>query len=412
MAATMHPSGQGSPPPSLPPLEQEVRVTFRYPVRFTHGLLRPDNGVLRDAVAEQAGRPLLFVVDAGVVEHHPRLLDDIRAYADRHGLALAGDPLVVPGGELSKNDPAVIEGIRAAIDARGVCRHSHVVAVGGGAVIDMAGFAAATAHRGVRMVRVPTTVLAQNDSAVGVKNGINAFGKKNSVGSFAPPAAVLCDSHFLTTLSDRDWRAGISEAIKVALVKDAAFFEWLEGHAESLRRRDGEAMQRLIHRCAELHLDHIANSGDAFEQGSSRPLDFGHWAAHKLEQLSDYELRHGEAVAVGIAIDATYSMLTGLLSHADRGRIVTLLLKLGLPVHTPELELEDGSRPAFLAGRDEFREHLGGRLTVMLLTGIGRGIEVHELADRAVLDAVNMLSLETEEGSNGFAARHVSAHSA
>ncbi len=408
----MNPEGQGSSTLSLPPLEQEVRVAFRYPVRFTHGLLRLDNAVLRDAVAQEIDRPLLFVIDDGVVEHHPKLLGDIRAYADRHGLILAGDPLIVPGGEVSKNDPAVVESVRTAIDARGVCRHSHVVAVGGGAVIDMAGFAAATAHRGVRLVRVPTTVLAQNDSAVGVKNGVNAFGKKNSLGSFAPPAAVLCDSHFLTTLSDRDWRAGISEAIKVALVKDGDFFAWLEAHADDLRRRDGEAMQRLIHRCAELHLDHIANSGDAFEQGSSRPLDFGHWAAHKLEQLSDYQLRHGEAVAVGIAIDATYSVLTGRLPEADRRRIVSLLLRLGLPVHTPELELEQDGRRAFLAGRDEFREHLGGRLTVMLLTGLGRGIEVHELADREILEAVDMLSLETEEGSDDLAAGHVSAHPA
>ena len=408
----MNPEGHRSSTPSLPPLEQEVTVTFRYPVRFTRGLLRLDNDLLRHAVAGEIDRPLLFVIDAGVVEHHPTLLDDIRAYAQRHGLTLAGDPMIVPGGEVSKNDPSVVESIRAAIDARGVCRHSHVVAVGGGAVIDMAGFAAATAHRGVRLVRVPTTVLAQNDSAVGVKNGINAFGKKNSLGSFAPPAAVLCDSDFLTTLSDRDWRAGISEAIKVALVKDGEFFAWIEAHADDLRRRDGDAMQRLIHRCAELHLTHIATSGDAFEQGSSRPLDFGHWAAHKLEQLSDYELRHGEAVAVGIAIDATYSVLTGLLRDADRRRIVSLLLRLGLPVHTPELDLEKQGRRAFLAGRDEFREHLGGRLTVMLLTGLGRGVEVHELSDHEILEAVDMLALETEEGSDDFAAGHVSAHSA
>ena len=132
MAATMNPQGQTGSTLSLPPLEQEVRVTFRYPVRFTRGLLRLDNHLLRNAVAQEIDRPLLFVVDAGVVEHHPTLLDDIRAYADRHGLLLAGDPMGVPGGEVSKNEPTVVESIRAAIDARGVCRHSHVVAVGGG----------------------------------------------------------------------------------------------------------------------------------------------------------------------------------------------------------------------------------------------------------------------------------------
>lgn len=405
----MHRLEQGC---SLPPLEQELRVTFRYSVRFTRGLLRPENGVLRDAVAGEVARPLLFVVDAGFAEHHAELVEDIRRYSHAHSLELAGDPLIVPGGETSKNDATVVESIRAAIDARGVCRHSHLVAVGGGAVIDAAGFAAATAHRGVRMVRVPTTVLAQNDSAIGVKNGVNAFGRKNWLGTFAPPAAVLCDFEFLRTLSDRDWRAGIAEAVKVALVKDAAFFEWLEAHAANLRAREDESMQRLIHRCAELHLDHIANSGDPFEQGSSRPLDFGHWAAHKLEQLSDYDLRHGEAVAVGIALDATYSTLKGLLPEADRRRIIALLLAVGLPVHTAELELADAGRRMFLAGRDEFREHLGGRLTVMLLEGIGRGFEVHELDEGRILRAAEMLSLETEERPDGFAPGNVSAHAA
>ena len=186
----------------------------------------------------------------------------------------------------------------------------------------MVGYAAATAHRGVRLIRVPTTVLAQDDSAVGVKNGINAFGKKNFVGSFAPPHAVLNDFDLLLTLQDRDWRAGISEAMKVALLKDAPFFAWIEHHAGDLTDRSLPAMAQLIHRSAELHLNHIATSGDPFELGSSRPLDFGHWAAHKLEQLSNHALRHGEAVAIGIALDSTYSYLTGSLAHADWRRII------------------------------------------------------------------------------------------
>src|SRR5262249_47001338 len=156
--------------------------------------------------------------------------------------------------------------------------------------------AAATAHRGIRLVRVPTTTLSQCDSGVGVKNGINAFNKKNFIGTFAPPFAVINDFQLLTTLGPRDKRAGYAEAVKVACVRDAPFFEALEHDARSLDEFEPHAMRRLIRRCAEIHINHIVNGGDPFESGSARPLDFGHWAAHKLEHLSDFRIRHGEAV--------------------------------------------------------------------------------------------------------------------
>jgi 3-dehydroquinate synthase len=242
-------------------------------------------------------------------------------------------------------------------------------------------------------------VLSQDDSAVGVKNGINAFGKKNFVGSFAPPHAVLNDYELLLTLHDRDWRAGISEAVKVALLKDAAFFAWIEHHARDLADRSLTAMAHLIHRSAELHLNHIATSGDPFELGSSRPLDFGHWAAHKLEQLSHHELRHGEAVAIGIALDSTYSYLTGSLPHADWRRIVELFERVELPIWHPDMATPgSGGRPAVLAGLEEFREHLGGRLTVMLLERIGSGFDVHELDEAVLLEASDLLRRRVEGG--------------
>jgi 3-dehydroquinate synthase len=282
--------------------------------------------------------------------------------------------------------------IHRAIHEYGIDRHAYVLAVGGGALLDMVGYAAATAHRGVRLLRVPTTVLSQNDSGIGVKNSVNAFGKKNFLGTFAPPFAVFNDFTFLTTLSDRDWRAGISEAIKVALLKDATFFAFLEEHATALVERDMTAMQWLVYRCAQLHLEHIATSGDPFELGSSRPLDFGHWAAHKLEQLSNYELRHGEAVAIGLALDATYAHLIGLLPKADWRRILDLIVAVGLPLHVQELDMSalDGT-PAILSGMEEFREHLGGRLTIMLLEGIGSGIEVHEMDSGLILASMARL---------------------
>jgi 3-dehydroquinate synthase len=391
----------GIAPQALAGIDQEVVVTFRYPVLFTRALFAPDNPTLRDVVQAAGRARLLVVVDEGVAEAHPALVGDVQRYCAAHAgvLDLPAAPLVVPGGEAIKNEAGPVSQIRAAIEVHGVDRHSYVVAIGGGAVLDAVGYAAATAHRGVRLIRVPTTVLSQDDSAVGVKNGINAFGKKNFVGSFAPPHAVLNDFDLLLTLQDRDWRAGISEAVKVALLKDAPFFEWIEDHAHDLCDRSLPAMAHMVHRSAELHLDHIATSGDPFELGSSRPLDFGHWAAHKLEQLSHNELRHGEAVAVGIALDSTYSYLTGSLRHADWRRIIELFETVELPIwHADMATPGSAGRPAVLAGLEEFREHLGGRLTVMLLERIGSGFEVHELDEAVLLEASDLLRRRIEGG--------------
>jgi 3-dehydroquinate synthase len=393
--------GNGSGRDGLADIDQEVVVTFRYPVKFTHGLLDPLNRTLRDVVVADDRARLLVVIDEGVADAHPTMTDDVAVYCAAHAdtLELTAPPLVVPGGEAIKNQAGPVDEIRAAIDVHGVDRHSYVVAIGGGAMLDAVGYAAATAHRGVRLIRVPTTVLAQDDSAVGVKNGINAFGKKNFVGSFAPPHAVLNDFDLLITLSERDWRAGISEAVKVALLKDARFFSWIEQHAGDLSARSLPAMAKLVHRSAELHLNHIATSGDPFELGSSRPLDFGHWAAHKLEQLSHHELRHGEAVAVGIALDSTYSYLTGSLPHADWRRIVDLFEAVELPIwHRDMATPGTGGHPAVLAGLNEFREHLGGRLTIMLLERIGSGFEVHELDEAVLLEASDLLRRRVEGG--------------
>ncbi|RJR47628.1 MAG: 3-dehydroquinate synthase [Deltaproteobacteria bacterium] len=380
-------------------LHQEIRVNFRYGVYFTQDLFAPHNPLLAEITGGGGGdfpRKLLFVVDQGLYRRHPRLLEEIIAYLGHHPghLQLASPPLLVPGGERVKNEAAPVFLVRRAIQQAGLCRHSYVVAVGGGAVIDMAGYAAATAHRGLRLIRIPTTVMAQADASIGVKNSINAFGQKNFLGTFAPPWAVLNDCSFLTTLSRRDWLSGVAEALKVALIKDASFFAFLEKAAAALKNRDLEVMQRLIRRSAALHLDHIAHGGDPFESGSSRPLDFGHWAAHKLEQLSAFELRHGEAVAIGMALDATYSHLAGLLPVAPWRRILALLARLGLPRWAPVL----GNVRAVLQGLQEFREHLGGRLTIMLLAGIGQPLEVHELERETVEQAIAILGRRAAGG--------------
>ncbi len=382
----------------IQPIHQRVPVIFEYNVHFTNGLFNVDNPLLAQVVADRHSSPshAIAVVDSGVLQHHDRLLKQLADYSDRyeHILRLIGDPIIVPGGEAAKNTPSLVDQIHQVIERVGLCRHSYVLAIGGGSVLDMVGYAAATAHRGVRLLRVPTTVLAQNDSGVGVKNGINAFNKKNFLGTFAPPYAVLNDFDFLTTLDERDWRSGIAEAIKVALIKDATFFEFIAEHTSALVDRDMDTMQQLIYRCAGLHLEHIANSGDAFEKGSSRPLDFGHWAAHKLEQLTDYRLRHGEAVAIGIALDTTYSYLRGLLSCPEWQRVMNTLKALGFTLYVSELSPANSqleSRCLF-RGLTEFREHLGGELTLMLLQSIGQGIEVHEVDISLYRQAISLLA--------------------
>ena len=378
------------------PIRQDVQVSFCYLVHFTNGLFAPHNPLFKNVISDRVNdspKKVLFVIDAGLYEHHPNLIASIEEYCRRHqpAITLAHPPIMVPGGEAVKNDPQYVATIQEAINNAGICRHSFVVVIGGGAVIDMAGYAAATAHRGVRLIRVPTTVLAQNDSGVGVKNSINAFGKKNFLGTFAPPFAVLNDLQFLATLSDRDWRSGIAEAVKVALIKDAIFFYFIEQHAAALAGRDMIIMQQLIHRCAELHLHHIATGGDPFEFGSSRPLDFGHWAAHKLEQLTDYELRHGEAVAIGIALDTTYSYLAGFLNETAWQRVLRVLSILGFALYVPELSQHldeyDDSR-SVLSGLTEFREHLGGQLSIRLLQDIGQSFEVNEVNREIIRESI------------------------
>lgn len=363
-------------------LHQSFSVRFSYSVFFTERLFDSTNPLFADFLQQQlAGgsrKKLLFVIDSGVISAHPTLQTDIGEYFSQatDNLELIQDILIIPGGEAAKNDPDFVETIVHAVDRYGIDRHSYVVALGGGSILDLVGYAAAISHRGIRHIRIPTTVLSQNDSGVGVKNGVNYRGKKNFLGTFVPPVAVFNDSQFLTTLDDRDWRAGISEAVKVALIKDASFFNWIEQHAEQLAARDMTAMHYLIHRCAQMHLDHIAG-GDPFEMGSSRPLDFGHWSAHKLEQLSDFEVRHGEAVAIGIAMDSLYSNLLGWISDTDVNRILSTLRTLGFSLYHPMLDLNDSE--GVLKGLSEFREHLGGQLTIMLLSAIGKGVEVHEM---------------------------------
>ncbi|MEJ5232194.1 MAG: 3-dehydroquinate synthase [Geminicoccaceae bacterium] len=377
---------------------QRFTVAYEYPVVFTEGLFRPDNPVLADTLRrlepDRRHRCLVFV-DEGLLAVRPGLAREIEAYARAHArtIELVAPPLTVPGGEKIKNDLFHIEWMMGLVYDHRLDRHSFILAVGGGAVLDAVGLVAATSHRGIRLVRVPTTVLAQNDVGVGVKNAVNLRGSKNFVGTFAPPFAVLNDLDFVDLLPARDKIAGMAEAVKVALIRDRDFFRWLERHALALAAFDRPAMAYMIRRCAELHMRQIATGGDPFETGSARPLDFGHWAAHKLESLTRHHLRHGEAVAIGIALDTRYSVLAGLLEPGAEERVCALLELLGFRLWSPALEARTAEGGlAVLQGLQEFREHLGGELTVTLLQEIGRGVEVHAIDEALVVEAIRWLA--------------------
>jgi 3-dehydroquinate synthase len=379
-------------------IKQSFSIDYHYDIIFTRDLFSPKNGTLLDALAvgKTGVVKLIFVVDEGLVSVQPNLITSIKHYVTAFPqLQLLAQPLVVIGGEESKNSTKEFVKTLELIDSAKVDRHAYVVGIGGGAVLDMVGFAAAIAHRGIRHIRIPTTTLSQNDSGVGVKNGINYFGKKNFLGTFAPPFAVINDLDLLDTLNDRDWRSGIAEAVKVALIKDAGFFSWIEQHTSQLNQREPSSMEYLIVRCAELHSEHIGGSDDPFEMGSSRPLDFGHWAAHKIEQLSDFELRHGEAVAIGIALDILYAAEAHFLDSSTADRIVDVLIKLGFQLFHPILVDQEGKvNPHLLRGLEEFREHLGGELTIPMISKIGVKFDVHVM-DESKIDRAAQRLLKT-----------------
>jgi 3-dehydroquinate synthase len=384
-------------------LQRQIQVGFNVQVFFTQNVFAPANSLLNEILLPadpDRSHRVLLVLDESLAHAQPALAAEIESWFAHASprLNLVCPPLVIEGGERVKNSYFHVSEIHSHIDRFHIDRHSYVMAVGGGALLDMAGLAAATAHRGVRHVRIPSTTLSQADSGVGVKNGINAFGKKNFIGSFAPPFAVINDFALLDSLPDRDKRAGYVEAVKVALIRDRDFFEVIEADAARLREFEPQSMQRLIRRCAELHLDHIATGGDPFEFGSARPLDFGHWSAHKLEQISEYKIRHGEAVAIGIALDVLYSRDLGFLAAAAAERVLSLLETLGFDLFANELLHTDSNHALLLlSGLEEFREHLGGELAITLLKGIGQGFEVNQMRLPKVIESIHELRERHEQ---------------
>jgi 3-dehydroquinate synthase len=381
---------------------QSFDVSYEYPVVFTRRAFSSANRSLIEVLsrreAEKLHRCGIFV-DDGVLSALPDLANQISAYASFHAkhLKIVGKVVPVLGGERCKNDPDMISGLLKKFSELAIDRHSFVIAIGGGAVLDAVGYAAAIFHRGVRHIRFPTTVLSQDDSGVGVKNAVNSLGLKNLVGTFAPPWAIINDSAFIDCLPAREKRAGMAEAVKVALIRDGNFFRWIESNAAALAQFSRPHLEQLIKDCAELHMRQIRLGGDPFEAGSARPLDFGHWSAHKLEHLTRNEVNHGEAVAIGIALDTRYSVMAGLLPEGEDERVIRVLERLGFTLwHDALRQKNKKGQLSLMQGLADFQEHLGGELTITLLADIGRGVEVHEMNAERINHSIDWLQQQAQ----------------
>jgi len=388
---------------SLPERHDDLDVSFAVPfthrLRFTDDVLGSEQHVLANLLepsGDKAAR-VQFWVDQHVAEAQPELLRNIKRFQRRYDgrIVSVGNIQQVPGGEEIKNDIHVLERMLKCFNAADLDRRSYVVVIGGGAVLDAVGFAVAIAHRGLRLVRLPTTTLAQADSGIGVKNSVNLFAKKNWLGTFGVPWGVVNDAALLETLSDRDFICGFSEAVKVSLLKDRAMFDRLCETAKRISSRELRHTQPMIRDSAIWHLKHITEGGDPFEMLEARPLDFGHWSAHKLETMTHFDVRHGEAVAIGVAIDTVYSALKLGLPMRDAQRVLQCLTELGFELSHPLL----AETETLFAGMEEFRQHLGGRLTLTMLRGVGDPIDVHEIDGDQMRRAIQVVNEYQQTGS-------------
>ncbi len=378
---------------SDPLILHKLSHPIAYPVVFTENVFDPDNRALVDALdrlkENRVHRAMVFI-DSNVADAQPELIQQIIQYFEAHGddIELAEEPRVIPGGEIIKNDMDVVGPmISAMIDAH-LCRHSYAIIVGGGAVLDTVGLAASLMRRGIRVVRIPTTLYAQINAGLGLEVSVNFDGRKNSVGAFAPPFAVINDWQFFYSLPDRDWLSGVTEAFRLAILFDGEWFDELYSMLNVLPQRRSEDLAYVLSRTAQIYLGALESASDPLEEHSGRPLDLGHWSAYKLESISAFEIPHAEATAMGVLIDACYASRQGWLSNADFERIYTAYAQLGVPLWFPELEevSADGNLSIF-HGIPDFQEHKGGILSIPFPTGLGSTRQEY-LIDLAVMEEV------------------------
>jgi len=340
----------------------------RYPIVIGPGLLG-DPSLLG---AQVVGRDLLVVTDTTVA---PLYLGKLRdALGDRRIV-----DCVLPDGERHKTLSTAARVFDALVEAK-LNRDVTVLALGGGVVGDIAGFAAACYQRGVGYVQLPTTLLAQVDSSVGGKTGVNHPGGKNLIGAFYQPLAVVADTETLKTLPDRELRAGLAEVIKYGCIWDPLLFEWLEEHIVDLTRRDPEALAHAIGQSCAIKAAVVAR--DERENNVRAILNFGHTFGHAIESATAYErYLHGEAVALGMLIATDLSQRLGLIDRAAFQRVHNLLARAGLPVQTPRIGV---ARAFELMQMD--KKVLAGAVRLVLLEKLGRAV-VTGSYEREALDA-------------------------
>lgn len=339
----------------------------RYPIRIGAGLLDST-----DWSALLPGRHVLVVSDRNVAPLYLARVE--KALRDKSVATL-----VLPAGEQEKNLQRFGEVIEA-LAALGASRDATVVALGGGVIGDLAGFAAASWMRGVRFVQLPTTLLAMVDSSVGGKTAVDIPAGKNLVGAFHQPSAVIADTDTLATLPLRELRAGLAEVLKYGAIGDAAFFDWIDAHADALLARDAEAIAEAIERSCRHKAGVVAR--DETEQGERALLNFGHTFGHAIEAGQGFGgLLHGEAVAVGMVLAARLSARLGRAPAADTDRLQALLERFGLPTAVPA-----GLDTDSLLSRMKLdKKAVSGRLRLVLWRGLGEAEIVSDVPEGEVL---------------------------
>ena len=345
-----------------------------YPIHIGPGLLGAG-----DRIAETLPAPRAVVVTNEVVG--PLYEAPLSTGLEGAGVEVLGS-LRLPDGEQYKT-LATLERVYDWLIGAGADRQTAVVALGGGVIGDLAGFAAATYQRGVPYVQVPTTLLAQVDAAVGGKTAVNHPRGKNMIGAFYQPRAVIADTDTLATLPDRELLAGLAEVVKYGLIRDPAFFEYLEGHWAGIVGREPEALAEAVYRSCRNKAEVVA--ADEREGGLRALLNLGHTFGHAIETGTGYSAwLHGEAVAVGMVMAAEASHRLGLLPGEALTRIRTLLDRTGLPVAGPE----DLPAEAYLEHMGLDKKVAGGRIRYVLLEDIGRAFVTDEVPEEVVRAAI------------------------
>jgi 3-dehydroquinate synthase len=342
-----------------------------YPIKIGSGILNVP-GIL-DPYA--ANRDVLIVTNEALA---PMYLKPVRALLT----ASRVESLVLPEGEAMKT-LATLELIFDALAEHHFGRDCLLVAVGGGVIGDICGFAAASWQRGVDFIQIPTTLLAQVDSSVGGKTAVNHASGKNLIGAFHQPVCVLSDMDTLSTLPDRELSAGLAEVVKYGLLGDADLFNWLEREYAAILRRDCERLQHIVRRSCEIKAQIVA--ADEHERGQRALLNLGHTFGHAIEKCVGYgEWLHGEAVAAGMCMAAEFSRRLGWINSDDVNRIRQLLTRFNLPVDPPQIE-----PAAFLDAMSQDKKVIARQIRLVLLKSIGEAVVVADYPEHQLVELLS-----------------------